>query len=266
MCFSVNIFHLKQCCDRQTKASTHLLVSLMWGGRGGDGGPVNLSLNGTLGPCSVQWHLKVQPWPFNCALITFMSWGRQQTTKQPIVFYELTTGTLSQPPITWDLGCPQYSPPADLPVCRAGQDQQCHSFFCKGIWLLSHVSHIGSELGPPTQLGLLRLVGVREMSREGWVAVSSQPVSGPSAQCGHLLYKGSQHFSWPVGFGGPKLGFLPSERLPAPEMLDCTQFLFQSREFCVALLGRNSWGVDLLKLNWMTLEFLAMTCNVIFWP
>lgn len=26
-----------------------------------DGGPVNLAVNGTLGPSSVQWHLKVKP-------------------------------------------------------------------------------------------------------------------------------------------------------------------------------------------------------------
>lgn len=58
--FSTHIFLLNQ-SDRQTKTSAHLPVPLMWRVRGEDGAPVNLSLNGTLGPCSVQWHLEVQP-------------------------------------------------------------------------------------------------------------------------------------------------------------------------------------------------------------
>ena len=78
---NTNIFLLNQCFDRPTKTSAHLLVPLMWGVRGEVGAPVNLFLNGTLGPFRVQWHLKVQPWPFSCALITFMSWGRQQSQK-----------------------------------------------------------------------------------------------------------------------------------------------------------------------------------------
>lgn len=69
---------------------------------------------------------------------------------------------------------PQY-------VNRVGPVEQCHSSFCLGIWLLSHVIHIGSKLGPITQLGLLRLAGVGEMSGVGLVVGSIQPVSGPSA-------------------------------------------------------------------------------------
>ena len=73
-----------------------------------------------------QWYIR----PLQCSMalkrtaLTFqlcsnyihvLGWA--STTKQPIVFYELTTGTLSQPPVTWDLGCPQPSPPADPPLC-----------------------------------------------------------------------------------------------------------------------------------------------------
>lgn len=58
------------------------------------------------------------------------------------------------------LPIPQY-------VNGAGPVQQCHGSFCSGIWLLSHVSHIGSKRGTLTQLGFWRLVGVGEASRVG---------------------------------------------------------------------------------------------------
>lgn len=38
------------------------------------------------------------------------------TTKQPVLFYELTTGVLSEPPVTWELGWPCWSPPMVYPV------------------------------------------------------------------------------------------------------------------------------------------------------
>lgn len=129
--FHTNIFLLDPCCDRPTKTSAHLVVPLMWGLRGEDGEPVNLILNGTLGPFSVSWHLKVQPWPFSCALITFMSWGRQQSQNNPSSFMNSPLGhcpTRLSPGI---LAAPS-DPPLSIPqyVNGVGTVHQCNASFC----------------------------------------------------------------------------------------------------------------------------------------
>lgn len=54
--------------------------------KGGDETSVSLSLNGTLDPRRVQWHIIEQFWPFSCALITFMSGGRQRPQNNPPPF------------------------------------------------------------------------------------------------------------------------------------------------------------------------------------
>lgn len=129
--FNTNIFLFKQCRDRPTKTSAHLPVPLMWRARGEDGAPVNLFLNGTFGSCSVQWHLKVQSWPFNCALITFMSWGRQQPQNNPSSFMNTPLGHCPSRPSPGILAAPSDPlPPIPQYVNGAGPVQQCHGSFC----------------------------------------------------------------------------------------------------------------------------------------
>lgn len=152
--------------------------------------------------------------------------GKAATTKQPVVFYELTTGTLSQPPVTWDLGCPQRSPPADPPVCeRSGPSSAMPRFF-----LLRHLAPFTRQpcwlkTGHPYPTGFLEVSGCREGEQSG-LGGGQQPTRVRPHQLSVGIYKGSRHLSWPAGFGGSRLGFLPSQRLPAPEMLHCTHFLF----------------------------------------
>lgn len=143
-----------------------------------------------------QWYIR----PFQCLVAlksTAMTFqlcsnyihvlGSAAITKQPIVFYELTTGTLSHTPVTWDLGWPQRSPPVDPPVCeRSGHSSAMQCFF-----LLRHLAPFTHQpywlqTGLPYLTGFFwRLAGVREASKLGDV---QQPTlrQAPTAQHGHL--------------------------------------------------------------------------------
>lgn len=143
-----------------------------------------------------QWYIR----PFQCLVAlksTAMTFqlcsnyihvlGSAAITKQPIVFYELTTGTLSHTPVTWDLGWPQRSPPVDPPVCeRSGHSSAMQCFF-----LLRHLAPFTHQpywlqTGLPYLTGFFwRLAGVGEASKLGDV---QQPTlrQAPTAQHGHL--------------------------------------------------------------------------------
>lgn len=198
----------------------------MWRLRGEDGAPVNLSLNGTSASRSVQWHLKVQPWPFNCALITFMSWGRQQPQNNPSSFMNSPLGHCPSRPSPGILAAPS-DPLLPIPtVCeRSGPRSAMPRFF-----LLRHLAPFTRQphwlkTGRPYPAGCLEVSVCRGGERSGFGG-GQQPTRVRPHQLSMGIYKGSRHLSWPAGFGGSRLGFLPSQRLPAPEMLHCTHFLF----------------------------------------
>lgn len=110
---------------------------------------VSLSLNGTLDSRRVQWHIIEQLWPFNCALITFMSGGRQQPQNNPPPFMNSPLGHCQSRPSPGILAAPRDPLLPVTPVRDGvGSFQNCHGPFCWGICLLSHVGHVGWKQEP----------------------------------------------------------------------------------------------------------------------
>lgn len=107
------------------------------------------------------------------------------TTKQPVAFYELTAGSLFGPPVTWDLGCPRRSPPADGPVCERSALtlamprffllRHLGSFTWQPCWLRTWLSYPTGAFG-----GLRRRA---ELTRRRSAA---NPCQAPSAQHGQI--------------------------------------------------------------------------------
>lgn len=150
-----------------------------------------------------------------------MSWGRQQPQNNPSSFMNSPLGHCSSRLSPGILAAPS-NPLLPIPyVNRAGSLQQCHGSFCYGIWLLSHVSHIGSKPGTLTQLRFCRIVGVREASRVRWEVVNSQPMSGPfssawSARKAANILRGERAWENPGRDFCPAKGFLLNKCFTAP--------------------------------------------------
>lgn len=216
--FSTQIFFFSSSVVTGQQRLQHTRWSPWCEGERGDGAPVNLSYNGTSSSCNVLWHLKVLPWPFNCALITFMSWGRQQPPNNPSSFMNSPLGHCPSRPSPGFLAAPD-NPLLPVPqyVNGAAPVQQCHGAFCSGIWLLSHQPY-WLRTGSLTQLEVSGCWGGEQSGLGG----GQQPTRVRPHQHSVGIYKGSRHLSRPAGFGRSRLGFLPSQRLPAlPALPKC---------------------------------------------
>lgn len=193
---------------------------LFWCVRREDGASVSLPLNGTLDPRRVRWHFIEQLWPFNCALITFMSRDRQRPQNNPPSFMNSPLGHCQSRPSPGTLAAPS------IPSRRSCWLQHCHGSFCRGICLLSHVGHVGSKQGALAQLGVLEK-SERWGGEQSWLRDGQPPKHVSPHQLSMDDWEGSQlFFLWQVGLGGSRLGVLSSQRLPSLEMLHCTHFLF----------------------------------------
>lgn len=158
-----------------------------------------ISQNGTLDPRRVQWHFIEQLWPFNCALITFMSRGRQQPQNNPSSFMNSPLGHCQSRPSPGTLAAPRDPLLPLTPVLDGvGWLQHCHGAFCWGICLLSHVGHVDWKQGALTQLGVFGeewMLGRRAELTSRWsTAKACQP---PSTQHGWL--RGQPTFFMTIG-------------------------------------------------------------------
>lgn len=69
--------------------------------------------NATLSPRRVRWHSKATALTFQLRSNYIHVPASAAATKQPVVLYELTAGSLSRPPVTWEFGC---HPPQTVPA------------------------------------------------------------------------------------------------------------------------------------------------------
>lgn len=136
------------------------------------------------------------------------------------------------------LPIPQY-------VYRVGPVQQCHGSLCSGIWLLSHVRHIGSKRGTLTRLCFRRLVGVG-------AAVRSQPVSGPISSAWASI-KAADIFHSQRVLEYPAWDFCPAKGFLLPKCFTAPTFFSNLKGPMWWWLGywgeNNSRGANSLELN-----------------
>lgn len=197
-----------------------------------DGPSVSLPPNGTLDPRRVPWHFIEQLWPFNCALITFMSRGRQQPQNNPPSFMNSPLGHCQSRPSPGTLAAPTTPPagPADFSIAMVLSAEASVSFHMSAM--------LAQNRGPSPSWVFWRKVNVGEASRIDFEMVNRQSMSAPINSA--WTTEKAANFLWQVGLGGSRMGVLSSQRLPSLEMLHCTHFLFQSRGNNAAVEGTTS--------------------------
>lgn len=155
-----------------------------------------------------------------------MSWGRQQPQNNPSSFMNSPLGLCPSRLSPGILAAPSNPLPPILPICeRSRLGSAMPRFF-----LLRHLAPFTHQpcwpkTGPPIPTQFSEVSGCWR-GEQSWLGGGQQPTRVRPHQLSMGIYKGSRHLSWPAGFGGSRLGFLPSRRLPASEMLQCTHFLF----------------------------------------